>query len=190
MAHESVERMVKDRVPYLDVAEDHADSANIKLLIDRQRVMTTYILQSASGKSDADVFVESSYTPLQNILFAAMVAYYLVKNKIITNLAGTASGSAGGPRVIKRVKADVVETEFMQVKSTDGTILTMETDKYLSELQKEICQLSGAIGWANPLCGKRIHDIIPPFAVGADYPPYPPDPYSGDIWKGEVIGGG
>lgn len=161
MAIGTVNQMVKDRAPFLN-------NTTFDALIERKRIEVAYIMQKQSGKLDADVELESNYTALQNILFAAMIVWYQVKSKVLQNMGGDGvTGAVGGAKVLKKVKADVTEAEWM---IADKAILSMDTDEYLKELQKEICDVSKVLGWINPICVVFI-DIIPAFIIGADFPP-------------------
>ncbi len=160
----SVNQMVKDRLPFLD-------NASFDDLIERKRIEVVYLMQSQSGKTDgADVETEANYTALQNMLFSAMIAWYQIKAKIMSNMGGTGSGDSGGAKVIKKAKADVVEVEYMLTKASDGSIISMETSAFLSDLQKEICDYSRTLNWVNPLC-QVVLDAIPAFIIGSDFPP-------------------
>lgn len=161
MAISTVNQMVKDRAPFLN-------NATFDQLIERRRLEVVYIMQKQSGKLDADVELESNYTPLQNILFSAMIAWYQVKSKVLQNMGGDGlTGAVGGAKILKKAKADVTEVEYM---IADKAILAMDTDEFLKELQKEICDLSRSLGWINPICQILI-DIIPAFIIGNDFPP-------------------
>jgi len=157
--------MVKDRLPYL------SDPSNDPI-IERQRVMICYLIQSETGKSDAaDVETESNYTAYQNMLIAAMVCYQLLKNKIVLNMAGdgTSGSSGGGSKVLKRAKADVVEAEFQIIKASDGSSFLMASDAFMADLLLEICGMARKLSYSIPWC---VCDdpVIPAFVKGSDFP--------------------
>lgn len=163
MAIGTVNQMVKDRLPYLsDVANDP--------LIERKRIEVVYIMQNQSGKDDASVELEASYKAVENIVFAAMIAWYLLQNKIMTTMAGTgAAGSVGGAKILSKAKADVTEADFILVKAEDGAMIQMKTTDYLDLIKNDVCSLTRVVGWINPIC-RAVIDIIPAFIMGADFP--------------------
>lgn len=176
MAISSVAQMVRDRLPYL------VDNVDNNALIERMRVQQTYLMQNSSGKSDVDVELEASYRAIENMLFSMMVTYQLIYTKAMLTMAGNGT-SAGAPKILKKAKADVMETEWVVTKASDGTLVQIATSEFLADLLKEICGISHMIGWANPLC-PLVADVIPPFIIGADYPPRCSRI---DIFNGQVI---
>lgn len=179
MAIQSVQIMVKNRLAYLTVAQD--------TIIDQFRVEACYLLQTESEKADADVETEAGYKPLFNMLFADMVAYWLVKRKVIQNLAGDGTTSGTAAKTLKKAKADVVEAEFVVVKASDGALIQMETTEFLLDLLKDICAKSLALDIFNPLCyDPEAYNVIPAFIKGADYPAGTID--NTDILNGSPLG--
>lgn len=168
MAIASVKIMVNDRLPY--TAPNSFD-----VVIERTRVQMTYLMQSQTGKSDGDVEPEASYRALENILFAAMVSYQLVKSKVILNMAGDGTTAGTAAKTLKRAKADVTEAEFIVVKSEDGALIQMRTDLFLEQMLMEICTLGRTLNYNVPWCSLPM-DQIPAFIVGEDYPTTLPDP--------------
>jgi hypothetical protein len=157
MAIASVLQMVHDRLPFTaPIANDD--------VIERTRIQMTYLMQPQTEKSDSGVETESNYTPLQNMLFAAMVAYQLVKSQTMLILAGNGTTSTGGAKIITKAKADVVEADFEIPKAIDGAMLGMATNDWLSLLLDEICKMGWSLGYRVPWCD-IMQDVIPPFIV-------------------------
>lgn len=179
MAIASVKQMVNDRLPY-------TTPTAFDVVIERTRVQMTYLLQEQTEKSNADVEAEANYTALQNMLFAAMVSFQMVKSKVMLTMAG--DGTTGPQnKILKKAKADVVEAEFMTVKSADGSLIQMETTKFLEILLQEVCSLSGQLNYYLAWCGQEL-DVIPAFIVGDDYPPQTID-WDEALFGGQPIGG-
>lgn len=168
MAIASVKVMVNDRLPY-------TTPGSFDLVIERTRVQMCYLMQSQTGKPDADVEAEANYKALENMLFAAMVAYQLVKSKVIQNMAGDGTTGGTAAKTLKKGKADVTEAEFVVVKASDGALIQMETSKFLEDLLLEICTWGRSMGYAVPWCSLPM-DQIPPFIVGDDFPSCLPNP--------------
>lgn len=162
MAIHSVREMVHDRLPYTSPVSYDA-------VIERTRIKMVYLMQSQTGKSDADVEPEANYKPLENILFADMVSYQLVKSKAILTMAGDGSSSSGGAKIVKKAKADVTEAEFIVTKAEDGSLIQISTKDFLADLLAEICATGHALGYQVPWCNCPA-DVIPAFIIGEDYP--------------------
>lgn len=163
MAIAPVLTMVHQRLPFTSPSANDATIESI-------RVQMTYLMQPQTKKIDAEVEDELNYTPRENMLFAAMTAYQLVKSQVMLVLAGNGTTISGGAKILTKGKADVVEAEFSVAKSIDGSILGMTTTDWLDILLKEICAMGQMLGYNVPWCTLPM-DIIPPFIVGCDYPP-------------------
>jgi hypothetical protein len=174
MAIPTVREMVTDRLPYLTPGSNDVQ-------VERMRIKMVYLMQSQTGKSDADVEPEANYKAIENILFADMVSYQLVKTKAIQTMAGDGSAAGGGAKILKRAKADVTEAEFIVTKAEDGSLIQMSTTTFLADLLKEICSTGNSIGYTVPWCTCE-PDIIPAFIVGEDFPKdyCPPDIFNGN----------
>lgn len=153
-------------------------------LIERMRVKMTYLMQNQTGKADNQVEPEANYKPLENILFADMVCYQLVKTKAIQNMAGNGT-TAGGTKILKRAKADVTEAEFVITKAEDGSLIQIDTTTFLKDLLAEICAEAQVLNYNVPWCTCP-PDVIPAFIVGEDYPAPLPD--SDTIFNEQPIG--
>jgi hypothetical protein len=162
MAIPSVKIMVNDRLPY-------TAPSSFDVVIERIRVQMTYLMQGQTKKADVDVEVEANYRALENMLFASMVSYQLVKSKVVLNMAGDGTTAGTAAKTLKRAKADVTEAEFIIVKADDGAVIQMRTDLFLEQLLMEICTTGRTLGYSVPWCNIPL-DEIPAFIVGADYP--------------------
>jgi hypothetical protein len=179
MALQSVDQMVKDMLPYLN-------NVSFTPVIERNRIVVVYLMQSQTGKNDVEVEAESNYTGIQNILFSKMTVYEMIKSKSIQTLGGDGTtGSSGGSKILKRAKADVTEAEFVVVKSADGSLIQMSVTDYMTLLVTEVCALARSLSYTVYYCTCEA-DIIPPFIIGCDYPPAPKT--IGDILTGLPIG--
>lgn len=156
MAISSVSVMVKDVLPYL------TDDA----LIERIRVQMTYLLQPQLNKTDLEVEDEANYTAMQNMLFAQMVAYHLLHTKAIETMAGDGTNSGSASKTLKKAKADVVETEFVVTKASDGALIQVETVVLMQQIKSFICSYSGVLKISNPLCyDPKNYHISPQFVI-------------------------
>lgn len=164
----SVKEMVNDRLPY-------TAPSSFDAVIERTRIQMAYLMQSQTGKSDADVETESNYKALENMLFAAMVSYQMVKFKAIESVAGNGTTAGTAAKTLKKAKADVTEAEFVVVKASDGAMIQIETSVFLENLLMEICTMGRTMSYTVPWCNIPL-DEIPPFIVGADFPDISPDP--------------
>lgn len=173
MAIASVLTMVHQRLPFTAPAANDATIESI-------RVQMCYLMQSQTLKVDADVELESNYVPLQNMLFAAMVAYQMLNREIILTMGGDGTTVTTISRYLKKAKADVTEAEFGSIPLA----LLEDPADFISKLLLEICSMAQILKYNCPWC-TQVADIIPPFIIGEDYPPAycPPD-----IFNGEPIG--
>lgn len=178
MALSTVAEMVRQRLPFTaPVANDP--------IIESIRVQMTYLMQNQTLKADADVEGEANYKPLENMLFAAMVCYQMIKNKIVLTMAGDGVSGSAAAKTLKKAKADVTEAEFTVIKATDGALLQMPTETFLGNLLSEICSMAQTLNYNCPWCVTP-PDIGVPFIVGADFPPAAAD--IDEIFNGKPIG--
>lgn len=163
----SVNQMVRNRLQFL-AAGDPVDAT-----IDQFRLEAEYMLQTQSvDVITGDIELEASYPPLWNIMFAAMVAYWMIQRKAIETIAGVAGGAGGGAKILKRAKADVTEAEFQIVKASDGSLIQIDTNDLLKQFQKEACDIAFSMNVANPICDLSKFYNIPAFVKGCNYPEY------------------
>ena len=163
MAIATVLVMVHQRLPFTEPAANDT-------IIESIRVQMTYLMQNQTLKIDAEVEAELNYKPLQNMLFAAMTSYQMVKNKVILTMAGNGTTITGGAKILNKAKADVTEASFEVTKAIDGALLQMSTEDFLNKLLMEICAMAQTLGYNCPWC-IPITNVIPPFIIGEDYPP-------------------
>ena len=178
MAIRSVTNIVRGKLPFLTDADDVTAEA--------YRVEMCYLLQTETGKTDGEVETEANYKSLENMLFADMVAYNMGQDQV-AKVTGGSNGAAPTNKVLKRAKADVVETEFQIVKSSDGASFAIPTKEWFSSLLKDICDKSRALEISNPMCWKDKEytpDIS--FITGEDFPSTTEDPY--DLFNKRTIG--
>lgn len=166
MAIPSVKQMVLNRLPYL------VDNGGTTTLIDQFRIEATYFLQNQFKKEDADVENEATYKPLQNMLFADMITYWLIERKVIQTQAGDGTSAGTAAKTLKRAKADVTEVEFVTIKAADGALITMTTVDFMASLLRDICSKAKVLGIYHPFCVRpEDYNVIPAFIKGCDYPP-------------------
>lgn len=134
--------LVKHRLPFLVPADD----TTILLEITQSQ----YALQKYFPKSDSEVEDEASYANLQRMLVAYYSAYQLVNRKALINLQGEAGEAPLLNQAIKKVKADVVETEFQENKSSNSLLIDAET--LALELKKLVCETAKTLSIALPMC--------------------------------------
>lgn len=170
MAIRAVKDIVHSKLPFLLTTDDPE--------IESYRVEMAYLLQTQTGKADVDVEAEANYKSLENMLFASMVSYHMAKDHVV-KITGGIAGAAPSTKVLKKAKADVVETEFQVVKASDGALFTIPTEKWFLAILKEICDYSRTLAYANPLCFST-DELVPDvaFIIGSDFPADAPNPES------------
>lgn len=173
MAIGSVNQMVHDRLPFTSPAGNDA-------IIERWRVQMCYLMQDQTQKSDAAVETEIGYKALENMLFAGMVAYQLINNKIVLTLAGNGVSGGGGAKILTKGKADVVEAEFTVSKAIDGAMLQMDTETFLDRLCLELSGMAQGMGYRVPFCNCMTTDVRPPFIVVENCKPVVRSIYDGN----------
>lgn len=179
MAIQSVNQMVKNRLTFLTGTSD--------VIIEQFRVEACYLLQEESEKADVDVETEAGYVPVFNMMFADMIAYWMIARKAIETMAGNGTTTTGGAKVIKKAKADVVEAEFMIVKASDGALIQIDTTQLMVNFLEGVCSKALVLDIFNPLCyDPKLYDTIPAFIKGGDYPTGTID--NTDILDGSPIG--
>jgi len=149
MALKPIVEMVRERLPWLTSADD----PTIQAALEEQFV----VLQPWTKFDDADSEDEGNYSKMQRLLLKELTAYQMLVLKAAQTTGGTAGGGAAaggaGGRVVKRVKVDVVETEFESVKLSDGTSIALNTSSLLDEIRKAACGYARTLGYELALCG-------------------------------------
>lgn len=157
MALEPITQLVKNRLPFLGTAHE------AKIVAFTSEAF--YFFQTYLKKPDEEVETEATYKPLERMLIADYVAYNLLVNKAIETTGGT-DGEAPTTKMVKRTKADVVETEFMTVKASDGTLIQIDAEKLIAQLQRDLCNKAYTLGVYLPMCGvPKSPGINVPFIV-------------------------
>jgi hypothetical protein len=146
MALDTIVNMVRLRLPWLL----EADNPTILSVLQEQYV----VLQPWTNLDDDASEVEENYTKTQRLLLKELTAYQMVVTKAFETSGGKAGENAtASTRVVKRVKADVVETEFESIKAADGTTLALNTSTLLAEIREAACNYARILGYELGLCG-------------------------------------
>ena len=155
--------LVKNRLPF---------ATDIDAKIESFTFEAFYYFQPYLIKSDIDVEVEATYTPLETMMISDYVAWQLLVRKAVEVSGGTTSGGSGsGAKQLKKAKADVVETEFGYATANDGSAIMVKTDQLIADLKLSICEKARAINLKQnlsidlPFCECEVYDTIPPFIV-------------------------
>ena len=159
MALDPIIDLVKCRLPF---------ATDIDAKITSFTTEAFYLLHNVFGVFDPDIENETAYSPLQRTLIADYVAYILLMRKAIQTAGGTTSGEQGnGGKLLKRAKADVVESEFIYSTAADGSSVMIKTDELISELKQSICDKGRALNVNLPFtfCDCLPVDIVPPFKI-------------------------
>lgn len=143
--------IVKQKLPFLVPADD--------VVVELEIVQSFYALQKYLVKTDAEVEIETNYTTLQKMLVAYYTAYNLVNRKALVSLGGSNGNAPETNQIIKKVKADVVETEFQDTNGENTLILDTET--ILSGLKSLVCQTATTLNIRLPLCSTLKKAVIP-----------------------------
>ena len=131
--------------------------------ISQFRNQAFYLMQCQTGKSDSDVENEDSYRPIERMMFADYVAYEMLKARIIKFSAGTGNKAGTGQKVLKKAKADVVESEFMYDDS-----FIMKAKEIMAECKESACTKARAAGYTFYFCNEIEYDPCPPFRTVRD----------------------
>jgi hypothetical protein len=151
--------MIRGRVPFLSDSQSDLDKIASKLL------EAFYFLQAGLSKTDEEVEDESTYNPLEKLLIADLVAYWLITENMKEKSIGT--GATGG-KTLKKVKAADVEAEFMFPEK--GSNVSFSSDSLLSSLKESICQKAVFLKVYVPICGDCDGGAVPtPFIYISDY---------------------
>jgi hypothetical protein len=133
-----INEVIRDAAPFLSDADQPK--------IDRNKLQALYFLDKYWPVKPANIEDEASYDNLQRMLIGKYTALKLVEIRAIEN----ASSNAGNNKVVKRAKADVVETEFEYTK--DGQLITLDTRTLISNLKEDICQTAQTLEMWLPMC--------------------------------------
>lgn len=149
----SIEDIVRHKLPFLQSPAD--DTA-----LDLEIVQSCYALQPYLNKTDIEVEDRAAYSALESMLVAYYTAYHLINRKALVALQGE-NGAEGEAFPVKKVKADVVETEF-DTNAKNGKWMT--STQIMEELKSLICQTARTLKIRLPMCHK-LKTIYIPFKV-------------------------
>lgn len=153
------EGVIKLKLPYLDLSD-----AVTSDLVSTALIQTQYLFQECLEKTSTEVEDQASYTKLETSFIGTYTAFTLVKTKAVSAVAGDSeAGTEGDPTLLKKAKADVVEVEFSQAKSTDAGIFTNRKD-LMDDLKEELCQIAPKLKIHLDLCECE-DDYALPFIV-------------------------
>jgi hypothetical protein len=130
--------------PFLQTPED---DAKVAAQIENSQ---TY-LQDYLGKTDLQVYVESEYTPKEKLLVAYYTAYNITNTRATANVTGQNGQTPTINRLVKKTKADVVETEFESAGEENSFMLSMSD--IAKTLKSKVCNVARSLGIALPECG-------------------------------------
>lgn len=119
-------------------------------LVESEILQTKYALQPYLDKSDVEVEADTSYTELQKMLIAYYTAYQLTVRRAGDNLTGEGGEVPTLEAPIKKLKADVVETEFSELGGQNRLVL--DTNSLLESLKKLVCETAMTLKLRLPLC--------------------------------------
>lgn len=143
--------IVKQKLPFLMTADD--------VVVELEIVQSFYALQKYLLKTDTEVEIETNYTNLQKMLVAYYTAYNLVQRKALVNLQGENGTATQINQIVKKVKADVVETEFQEANS--GNYLILDAEKISNGLKLLVCQTATTLNIRLPICSILKKAVIP-----------------------------
>lgn len=101
--------------------------------------------------SDANVFIESAWTPLANMLIAELVAYQLIQDTVSQN-AVPSSTSMG---VQKKIKTGPAEAEWYS--NFDAGANAFAPGGVFDQLRKSVCTTASRIRVNLPMCPPLTH---------------------------------
>jgi hypothetical protein len=148
----TINEIVLGKLTYL---ASPADDSKIAL----ETTQSFVSLQSYLQKEDVDVLDESKYSEIQKMLVAYYTCYNLITVEAMKNISGS-NGNAPNPnQLIKKAKADVVETEF-QDTSGKNTLL-FDAEKLSGEIKQLLCTTARTMGIFLPICNRKFEVALP-----------------------------
>jgi hypothetical protein len=162
MAITDISSVVYSRVPWLVSPTDDTK-------VDTFICQTQYMLQGPLAKTDAEVEDEGTYDSREKLLTGLYTSYNLVCEKAMSNSGGSGGNAPAGNKVLKRAKADVTETEFSTLKSSDASVVATAKEMKFA-LRDEICNLAQTMSISLPLCAYKNEGLEPgDVGVGFDF---------------------
>lgn len=161
MAAPTFNQIVKDKLPYLGSDDD--------VLIGNYIKEVQYKLQDDLEKTNLQVEDENEYSNKEKYLVGTYSAYNLLKQQSLKTIGGTGDTGSGSTapntKQIKKAKADVVEAEFQQIKSSDGSNIAMNTKDLLEQLRIDVCCWAKELNVVLSICNSGVieMDLTPPF---------------------------
>ena len=146
MALGTVLDLVKVRLPFLPVG------SSMDATIESFKTDRYYFLNKWTKIDSADIEDDSKYDGVLRLLVVRLVCYDLLGRKVVENVGGVNGNAPNANKRLKKGKADVVEAEFDYAKASDGTTLSMDTEKIMSDLKSEICQYASVLSYRLPMC--------------------------------------
>lgn len=122
--------------------------------------------------SDANVFDETAWTPLANMLIAELVAYQLIQDTVSQSTASSSSSSTGGQ---KKIKTGPAEAEWYP-NSAAGSSAFGEGGVF-DQLRKSICTTASRLRINLPMCPPLAQKPLIFIKAGRMAPPKPVFPF-------------
>ncbi len=148
MALSTINEIIFDRLPFL---VNNQESVS---LIERQKSISFVHLQANTKFTDDEAFEESKYNGTLRLLAAELTAYRILEREIKKSVSE-------GSKKIKKVKADVVETEFEYGKASDGNGFLKNADSILSDLKESIAGYCATLNYFIPGFRESKTPILP-----------------------------
>jgi hypothetical protein len=155
MALAAINELIYDRIPFLE------NNATNTALIERQKAVTFAHLQGQTLLSDEDAYNDGSYTGMKRLLVVDLTAYRLLERKIKESVQD------GGKR-LKKVKADVAETEFDYAKASDGNGFIKQASGILDDLKESISGYCAILKYSLPGFREDKGGFVPICFYGGD----------------------
>lgn len=155
-----INEIIANKLPFLNL-----ENPNVLGSVNLSKTEILYLLEPFLNKATAED--ESLYTEREKILVATYTAYNLLITKTISTVAGDINVNAGavsGNKILTKAKADVVESEFDIIKSSDGANISMDTKSLLATLKDQLCSLANSMNIGIAIC--NCDDLTPtPFIM-------------------------
>ena len=155
MALAEINDLIYDRLPFLE------NNAANTALIERQKAVTFAHLQGQTLLGDDEAYNDASYAGVNRLLVVDLTSYRILERKIKESVQD------GGKR-IKKVKADVVETEFDYAKAGDGNGFIKQAASILDDLKESISGYCAILKYSLPGFREEKGGFVPFAYYGGD----------------------
>ncbi len=161
LTQHSIMEGVYNRLPFLEKTDGN------DALINAFTLEALIYFKAPLGLDDTQYLDTDNYPICLRNCIPDIVAVYMLARLALQNMAGSADGNAGGDassptnKILKRAKAGEAEVEYMQLKASDGGIVTSSFDSLTTKYMNAASSKALACGYmlcfnGNEFCGCTI----------------------------------